>query len=214
GLDDGSADAAISPALTEAAEAEEAWRAAVASLAAADDELLAAEEALSSIRARESDRIAAAARAAEDAARHAARRDQLDQEREEARTQLASLVAERDRSATLLEEAAAAADRARDGLEAAVAARDATQADVDDTQQRTVQLSEQLRAVRAEMEAIAEPHDAAVRLGRRLARAGWPALLDSFDAPEASWPAIEAVVGGELEGALLWSDGDPTLELE
>jgi chromosome segregation protein len=214
GLDDGTADAAISPALTEAAEAEEAWRAAVASLAAADDELLAAEEALSSIRARESDRIAAAARAAEDAARHAARRDQLDQEREEARSQLASLVAERDRSAGLLEDAAADAERARDGLEAAVAARDAAQADVDDAQQRAVQLSEQLRAIRAEMEAIAEPHDAAVRLGRRLARAGWPALLDSFDAPEASWPAIEAVVGGELEGALLWSDGDPTLELE
>jgi chromosome segregation protein len=213
-LDDGSAHAAVSPALTEAAEAEEAWRAAVASLAAADEELLAAEEALSAIRARESDRIAAAARAAEDAARHAARHDQLERERNEARSALATQVAERDRAAGLLEGAAAAARQAADGLEAAVAARDGAQAAADETQQQAVRLSEQLRAVRAEMEAIAEPHDAAVRLGRRLTRAGWPALLDAFAAPEASWPAIEAVVGGELEGALLWSDGDPTTELD
>lgn len=212
-LDDGSADAAVSPALAQAAEAEEAWRTAVADLAAADGELLAAEEALSAIRARESDRIAAAARAAEDAARHAARLEQLERERNEARAALASEEAERDRSSGLVEEAAAAARRAADGLATAVVARDAAQSAADATQQRAVQLVEQLRAVRAEMEAIAEPHDAAVRLGRRLARAGWPALLDSFAAPEASWPAIEAVVGGELEGALLWSEGDPTAEL-
>ena len=212
-LHDGSADAAVSPALTEAVEAEEAWRAAVATLAAADDELLGAEEALSATRARESDRIVAAARVAEDAARHAARRDQLDRERDEARAALATLFAERDRSAGLLEEAGTTARRAADGLDAAAVARDTAQAAADETQQRAVQLAEHLRAVRAEMEAIAEPHDAAVRLGRRLARAGWPALLDSFDAPEPSWPAIEAVVGGELEGALLWSDGDPTTAL-
>ena len=213
GLDDGSADAAVSPALSEAAEAEDAWRAAVAALATADDELLAAEEALAAIRARESDRIATAARAAEDAARHAARRDQLSREQDEARSALTTLVAERDRSATAHEEARAAVRGSTAGLEATAAARDAAQTGADEAQQRAVQLSEQLRAVRAEMEAIAEPHDAAVRLARRLARAGWPALLDSFAAPEASWPAIEAVVGGELEGALLWSDGDPTIEL-
>lgn len=214
GLGDGTADAAVSPALSEATEAEDAWRYAVAELAAADDELLAAEEALSAIRARESDRIAAAARAAEDAARHAARRDQLSREREEARSALAAELAERDRSENAHQEAADAVRRAAGGLEAAVEARDAAQAAADEAQQRAVRLSEQLRAVRAEMEAIAEPHDAAVRLGRRLARAGWPALLDSFAAPEASWPAIEAVVGGELEGALLWSDADPTAELQ
>ena len=47
------------------------------------------------------------------------------------------------------------------------------------------------------------------RLGRRLAAAGWPSLLDAIDAPEEAWPAIEAVVGGELEGALLWSGRGP-----
>jgi len=214
GLDDGSADAAVTPALTEATDAEEAWRSAVAALAAADGELLAAEEALSAIRARESDRIAAAARAAEDAVRHAARRDQLARELDEAAAALTVLIAARDRTAAELEGAAAAAGRAATGLEAAVAARDGAQAAVDQTQQRVVQSTEQLRAIRAEMEAIAEPHDAAVRLGRRLARAGWPALLDSLAAPEPSWPAIEAIVGGELEAALLWSDDDPTTQLD
>ena len=57
-----------------------------------------------------------------------------------------------------------------------------------------------------------EPHDAATRLGRRLAAAGWPTLLDALSAPEESWPAIEAVVGGELESALLWADADPRAE--
>lgn len=212
-LDDGTADAAVSPALAEATGAEEAWRAAVAELAAADDALLAAEEALATVRSRESDRIAAAARAAEDAARHEARRDQLARERDEARSTLDLLTAERDRETDALEEAVDAAGRASRALDAAVAARDAAQAEADETRQRAVELSEQLRAVRAELDAIAAPHDAAVRLSRRLARAGWPALLDSLDAPEASWPAIEAVVGGELEGALLWSDGDPSGEL-
>jgi chromosome segregation protein len=213
-LDDGSAAAAVTPALTEAADAEESWRSAVAALAAADGELLAAEEALSHIRARDSDRIAAAARAAEDAARHAARRDQLVREHEEAGAALTALVDARDRAAAELEDATAAAGRAATGLEAAVAVRNGAQAAVDETQQRVVQSTEQLRALRAEMEAIAEPHDAAVRLGRRLARAGWPALLDSLAAPEPSWPAIEAVVGGELEAALLWADDDPTPQLD
>ena len=61
--------------------------------------------------------------------------------------------------------------------------------------------------------ARAEPHDAASRLGRRLSAAGWPTLLDALSAPEESWPAIEAVVGGELESALLWADDDPTGEI-
>jgi len=212
-FDDGSADAAVTPALAEAAEAEEAWRAAVAELSAADDELLAAEEALSTIRARESDRIAAAARVAEDAARTAARREQLEREQDEARAMLAERMAERDRATAAVDEATAGAERAARAFDAVVANREAAQAAADVAQQEVVQRSEQLRAMRAELEAIAEPHDAGVRLGRRLARAGWPALLDAIDAPEDSWPAIEAVVGGELEGALLWSDGDPTLEL-
>ena len=76
-----------------------------------------------------------------------------------------------------------------------------------------IELTERLQATRAELAALAEPHDAASRLGRRLSAAGWPTLLDALSAPEESWPAIEAVVGGELESALLWADDDPTGEI-
>ena len=91
--------------------------------------------------------------------------------------------------------------------------RDSAQAAADVARQAAVEITERLRATRAELAAAEEPHDAEARLGRRLAAAGWSSLLDTMDAPEASWAAVEAVVGGELEGALLWSGGDPRGEL-
>ena len=212
-LDDGTADAAVTPALSEAAEAEEAWRAAVAVLAEADDALLAAEEALASVRARESDRIASAARADEESTRRAARREQLDEELADAGAQRATAADERERAATSLTEAEARIATAAEELERAVRERDAAQDGADEVQPRVVSLTERLRATRAELEALAEPHDATARLGRRLASAGWPTLLDTISAPEETWPAIEAVVGGELEGALLWAQEDPTGQL-
>ena len=212
-LDDGRADAAVAPALGEAAVAEEAWRAAVAALAQADDELLAAEEALAAVRARESDRIASAARAGEEAARLAARRDQLDADIRSARAERDAADDDHRRAVEALTAAEAGAGAAAATLETAVTERDAAQAAADEAQPRVVSLIERLRATRAELEALAEPHDAAARLGRRLADAGWPTLLDAIAAPEDAWPAIEAVVGGELEGALLWADGDPTRQI-
>ena len=98
-------------------------------------------------------------------------------------------------------------------LEAAGTARDTAQEAADATRRVVIELTERLQATRAELAALAEPHDAASRLGRRLSAAGWPTLLDAVSAPEDSWPAIEAVVGGELESALLWADGDPTAEI-
>src|SRR5690606_11933781 len=84
----------------------------------------------------------------------------------------------------------------------------------DATRQRVTELDEVLQASRAELAAIGEPADSAIRLGRRLSAAGWASLLDAVSAPEDSWPAIEAVAGGELEGARLWGDGDPTEQLD
>jgi chromosome segregation protein len=213
-LDDGSADAAVTPALREAAEAEEAWRLAVSALARADDELVAAEEQAATVRARESDRIAAAARADEAATRHAARREQVDSEMVDARAALEAATAEHGRAVSEVEGARRKASGAASALQAAVADRDAAQAEVDAAHAQVVTLGERLRAARAELAAIAEPHDATARLGMRLAAAGWPTLLDSLAAPDESWAAIEAVVGGELEGALLWSDDDPTDQID
>jgi chromosome segregation protein len=212
-LGDGTTDAAVAPALAAAARAEEAYRTAVAAAAAADEQLLAAEEAVAAVRAGESDRIAAAARASEEAARRRARREEASREMEAARREVAA-------ARTALAAATSAQEAARDHaaasgveFERATDEREAAQAAADDAAQAVVELGERLRAVRAELEALSEPHDAASRLGRRLTAAGWPTLLDGLDAPEETWPAVEAVVGGEIEGALLWGSEDPTAEL-
>ena len=204
----------VDAAVADAAAAEEAWRAAVAELATADDALLAAEEAVAALRAAESDRIAAAARTSEEVARHAARRDDalLELERvraagDEARSAVSTTTAARDA-------ADAAVRDAERAFSAAETERDAAQAEADETRQRVVEGTERLRATRAELTAIEEPADASTRLGRRLAAAGWPSLLDTIEAPEPTWPAIEAVVGGELEGVLLWADADPREQVD
>jgi chromosome segregation protein len=204
---------AVTPALARAAAAEEAWRASVAELATADDALLAAEEALAERRSRESDRIAAAARVSEESARLRARLEQASTERDRLRTALDEAGAAATAASSERKRTDAAVAEASAALEAAGQERDAAQAEADAAHQRSVEITERLRAMRAELEAIAEPHGAEARLGRRLVAAGWSSLLDAVEAPEDSWPAIEAVVGGELEGALLWTDGDPRSEL-
>jgi len=203
----------VAPALTRAAAAEDAWRRAVTDLAAADEELLAAEEALSTMRSRQSDQIAASARVSEEAARRQVRLEQATREVEQCRAALVDAGAAAALAATRRDEAIRRAAQAGTRLEAAGHERDHAQAAADASRQRLVELTERLQATRAELAAVEEPHDAESRLGRRLAAAGWSTLLDSIDAPEATWPAIEAVVGGELEGALLWNGADPSDEI-
>jgi len=214
GLADGSVGESVDPALAAAAEAERSWQAAVDELAAADDELLAAEQALSDVRAGHTDLIAARAREDEEAVRHRARREQADRERAEVEAALAELRVEVEAAGGAVVHAARAAGEALEALEARGRERDTVQASADATRQEALELGERLRATRAELAALAEPHDAAAGLGRRLSADGWPTLLDAVDAPEGSWPAIEAVVGGELETALLWADGDPTARID
>jgi chromosome segregation protein len=210
---DGTAGQAVDPALAAAAGAERSWQASVTELAAADDALLAAEQAVSELRAGQSDRIAARARAHEEAERQRTRREQAERERSDATAALAELRVAAEAAAAALAQASGDAAVALTALDARGHERDAAQAAADATRQHAVEIGERLQATRAELSALAEPHDAAARLGRRLSTAGWPSLLDEVDAPEGLWPAIEAVVGGELEGALLWTDDDPTTQI-
>jgi chromosome segregation protein len=212
--DDGSAEEAVSPAVRAATEAEDAWRAAVAALAQADEELLAAEEVLAATRARESDRIAAAARASEETARREVQREQAHVEVEAVRLSEAAAQRAVTAAGDAHTTARAVAEEASRSLDAAANARDAAQKLADATRQEAVEVGERLRAIRAELAALEVPHDAGERLGHRLATAGWRTLLDAINAPEASWPAIEAVVGGELSGALVWDGGDPSAQLD
>jgi chromosome segregation protein len=206
--------AAMSAALAEASTAEDAWRRALGDLAEADEALMRAEEAVAQVRSRDSDLIAAAARSAEELARTRARLDQARAERDAVAAELDATRVLAARAAADLAAAVDAAARAREDLDRAEGARDGTQQAADEARIVALDLAERLRAARAELAALADPADAASRVGRRLAAAGWPALLDVVDAPESAWAAIEAVVGGELEGALLWSDGDPSEQLD
>ncbi len=211
--DDDSLDVEITPALAEAAQAEEGWRSAVAELAMADEALLAAEEAVAWVRSRDSDQIAAAARASEEDARHRMRHEQATKERSATHTALAAATRAQETARQVMDVARDHAVQAKARAERDLLKRDDAQQIADGTRQEAMRISERLAAMRAELDAVAEPHDAASRLGRRLASAGWKTLLDAVDPPEASWAAVEAVVGGELEAALLWADGDPTAEV-
>ena len=207
-------DERVDPALDAARDAERGWQAAVAELAAADDELLAAEQAAAAVRAGQSDRIARLARHEETLERQRARREHAVAERDAAAAAVVEADAARVTAAEAQERTAEAAAEALAALETRGRARDAAQARFDEATQRALDLGERLRATRAELNALTEPHDVASRLGHRLARAGWREVLDTLDAPEDAWPAIEAVVGGDLDAALLWADADPTGPLE
>ncbi len=80
--------AEVAPAIAAAAAAESEWRSAVTELAAADDLLVAAEQAVSELRARHSDAIAARARAVEEATQISARLEHLARERDAAAASL------------------------------------------------------------------------------------------------------------------------------
>lgn len=197
-----------SPAIEAAVGAESAWRASVDALAAADAASLAAEDELAQARQAASVEIAAGARRAELLAQAEARRDRIGEELAAARTQLASVepgASEARRLAGVAEKAAA--DR-RTEHEAATAAVADAQPGADAARREAAELAERAGAMRGELEALREGSERGGRLGSLLTTAGWRSLLDDLDVPDDAWPAIEAVVGGELEHALLWRDGE------
>ena len=204
----GTVDLAAEAAQGEARQAEDAWSAAVRDLAAADAALLEAEDALAELRRRASARIAAGARRDEELAVAAAREERLTAELAsaelvQAETRRAAEVARREVSE--LE-----AGLARPSAEHAAASQRAGAAKprADEARQHASELAERAGALKAELEGLRERAEHGGRLGARLASAGWTGLLDAIDAPEATWPAIEALIGGELEQALLWRGGN------
>ena len=200
----------LTRAVAAAAAAEADRQAAAGALAELDLALLAAEERLAEARHRAGLRIADVARRAEQTARSSARREQLEGELEQSRQDAAeagaSLAALRAGATT----AADAARRARSAHETALAAIVEAQPLADAARRRASELAEKAGAMRGELDALQERAEGRGRLGSILTAAGWPALLDGIDAPDEAWPAVEAIVGGELEQALLWKDDELT----
>jgi chromosome segregation protein len=202
------AEAEVGAALSRAAAAEARWQVASQALAGLDEAVMRAEEALAESRRLAGAEIAERARAGELLARATARRDQLRAELEEARADAAGAAAELDPSRAVAGAARDAASTAREAHEVSLSAIVAAQPVADAARRRASELAEKAGAMRGELEALHERAEGGGRLGSVLAAAGWSALLEGMEAPDEAWPAIEAVVGGELEQALLWRDGD------
>jgi chromosome segregation protein len=186
-----------------AADAERAWRRAVLDVEEADRRAAAAESALGPARAAAAARLADAARRDEAAARAAARAERLAED-------LAAAIADADEAARLqadaevaLATAIAAEEEARDQLDAARREADAADRAADEQRAHASALAEQVGRLRAELAALEERAESGGALAMRLAATGWPTLLDAIKPPADAWAAIEAVVGGQLQQALL-----------
>ncbi len=204
-------DTAVGDLLAASRDAEAAWQSAISALAAADAELLGAEDALAAARRADAERLAEVARRAERLAAAQARRERIETELQTATTALEEAHA---RSASASQVAAARAESAavaRGRLDEARVAASHAEAAADAARRADAELAHRVAATRAELEASGAPADGE-RLGALLLERGWRALLDEIDAPEEAWPAIEALVGGELADALLWRDRADELE--
>ena len=191
-----------------AREAERRWRGAVEALEAADRAALSAEEALSEARARARASIAEAARRDEAAARAAARAEQIEEELRAASEAATAAEAELATVAAALRSAESAEAEAISRLAAADEARHDAQRQADERRAQATGLAERVGGLRAELDSLRERAESGSRLGSRLVDAGWRGLMDAIDPPREAWAAVEALVGGELQLALLWQDGD------
>lgn len=186
--------------------AETRWRAAADAFEAADHAALAAEEALGAARAQAGATIAEAARREEALARAAARNEQVEAE-SRAATGAGAAAADALQAADLeLRTAEAAEAEAIARVEAADRERDEMQRQADEARAVSSGLAERVGGMRSELESLRERAESGSRLGSRLADAGWHALMDTIEPPREAWPAIEALVGGELQQTLLWQD--------
>jgi chromosome segregation protein len=189
-----------------AREAERRWRAAAEAFEAADREALSAEEALGAARARAGASMAEAARHDEEVTRAIARAARIEEELRDLRVASATAQATLEEAEAELRVAEAAEAHAIGRLEAADRESGESQRQAEEARAGATGLAERVGGLRAELESLRERAESGSRLGPRLANAGWRVLMDAIDPPQEAWAAIEALVGGELQQALLWQD--------
>jgi len=201
--------AELQSALEAASAAERAWQAAADASAQADAELVAAEEALAAARGLDAERLAVQARLREAEADRQAKEQRLGEELSAVRAELKTAEAAANRARADAEQAHRAADAARASLASARAASESTHREADEARTNATAMAERVAAAQAELEALVERAEQSGAIGERLVASGWRSLVDSVQAPDAAWPAVEAVIGGELSEAVLWRDADP-----
>jgi chromosome segregation protein len=191
-----------------AREAERAWRTAVTKLAEAEREIGGTEEALAAARARAGAWLADAARRDETSVRAAARTERIERELLAARAAATEAAAALGPAQNELASAGAAEADAVARFETAQRAAIAAEQRADTDRARATALAERVGGLRAEMDALQERAEGGGRLGSTLAAHGWQAVLDAIEPPQAAWAAIETLIGGEIQQALVWRDGD------
>ena len=193
---------------TAAADAEHHWQEAVAGLAEADRRSIAAQESLAAGRAAAAASIAREREHEEWLARAQARQDRVEYE--------LAAAAEAVHDASQMMEAARLAFAGAESVEAdTLGALAAARRGLDDAEpranaarQHATGLAERVGVLQAELERLRERAEGSGQLGARLTGAGWHALLDVIDPPPEAWSAVEAVVGGEVQQALVWHEAD------
>ncbi len=191
-----------------ASAAEQSWRDAVTRLEEAGRQVDAADHALTAARARAGAWIADTARDDEAAARAVARAEHLEGERVTATAAAGDAAAVATASLAELSAAAEAEDAALGRLTAARSAAEESERSAEVARARATSLAERVGALRAELDALRERAEGGGRLASSLVGAGWRTLIDAIEVRDEAWAAIEAVVGGDLQQALLWGDGD------
>ncbi len=206
-------DGTLEPVIHQARIAEAAWQAAITELTAADARLLAAEDALAEARQQGAEWLAARARRQEARTVAQARRERLEPEIEKASIALEASRAELDAARTGHVSASGVREAAEHLLAGATGALTEAQRTALAAREADSEVRSRSQAIRSELAALQDRADPGSRLSGRLVADGWELLLDALDAPEEAWPAIEALVGGELGEALLWRDDDPAPRL-
>ena len=189
---------------TEAAEAERAWRAAAESARTADAEVLAAEDALASVRGREADRLSESGRWAEREAVGQQRRERLEQELaltaaqlSEAEEQAGALGQVRDAAAEAMEAAELRWTEAAIGSASAADESARAAAALSEIEERARQTAQELATVGPEQSGDPD-------LADHLRSAGWDGLADELGPVPSDAAAAVAAVLGDLNQALVW----------
>jgi len=193
---------------TAAADAERIWQGAVAALAEADRISVTAHEALASARAVAVASISREREREERLASARAREERVQRELGEVGEAAGDAAATLEAARLALAAAEAAEAKTLDGVAAARSALDDAEGRAQAARQHATELAERIGVLRAEIEALHEQAEVSGQLGARLADAGWLTLLDVIDPPPEAWAAIEALVGGEVQQALVWHDAD------
>ena len=191
-----------------ARDAERAWRAAVGALEAADGQVVSAEHALEAARTAAGAWIAEAARRDEASTRADARIERIERELRLAGEAAAEAAAAVEPTEAQLAAAETAEQEALATSKAARLAMEEAERRADHARGRATMLAERVGGLRAELDSLRERAEGRGRLGSMLVASGWRALMDAIHPPQAAWAAIETLVGGELQQALVWRDDD------